>query len=63
MERRSLAQLGLNPKLATVAVHGSFANRQSDARPGELVMAMQALENGEDAIDVFSVNAYPVITN
>ena len=63
MELRSLAELGLNPKLTTVALHGAFANRQSDTRAGELVMAVQSFEDCEDAIDVFRVDAYPIITD
>ena len=51
----------LHPNPAVMQVHDFFAMRQADARAIVLPGSMQALEDGENALPVFFLDANAVV--
>src|SRR5437660_11390764 len=62
-ERRALARLGLDPDPAAVALHDLLADREADPGPGIIVLAVQPLEDDEDAVEVLRIDADAVVAH
>ena len=51
----------LRPNLPTVPVDDALYRRQSNARPGKLVVQVQPLEGAEELVRVLHIESSPVV--
>ena len=63
VERRAVADRGLGADAAAVALTMRCTSREADAGAGELVLAVQALERGEQPVGVTHVEAGAVVAH
>ena len=63
MKARAAAGLGLGPDVAAVAAHDALHRRQADAGAGEVVGAVQALEDAEQPVGIAHVEAGAVVAH
>src|SRR5262245_28101136 len=60
-EARSLADFGLDRRVAAHPFHALPDDRQTDAGPGILLLLVEALEDAEDAVVVAGIDADAVV--
>ena len=60
-ERRTFPAFGFNPNPAIVAIHNAPADGQSNSRPREFIVGMEAFEQPKNLILVFGLNTNAVV--
>src|SRR5687767_12092156 len=62
-ERRPMSHIGLSPDAPTMPTENTLARCQPDARPGEILFGVQALEGTEEPVSILRVEAHAVIAD